>query len=55
MGFERNDDILQRAKEEGIVILECWKRRKRRLKIYRVSLIAALFLSIGFLGFYTYL
>lgn len=54
MGFDGNDEILQHAKEDSIVILEYWKRRKRRLKVYRASLLAALFFSIGFLGFYTY-
>lgn len=54
MGFNDSDEILQRAKADGIVILEYWKRRKRRQKIYRASLLVALFLSLGFLGFYSY-
>ena len=54
MGFNENDEILQHAKADGIVILEYWKRRKRRQKIYRASLLVALFISLGFLGFYSY-
>lgn len=40
-----NDKIRQRAAESMVVVLESWKKRNRRLKIYRACLVAVLIIA----------
>ena len=54
MDQEKDGDVLERAREDGIVILESYKKRRRKLRIYRFCLCVAIFISgitIGFFGY----
>lgn len=51
-----NKDLLQEAGNDIVIILDYWKRRKKRLRIYRYSLCAALLcfsILLGGVGYYS--
>lgn len=51
-----NNELLQNAGNEIVIILEHWKRRKKRLRIYRYSLCVALLcfsILLGGLSYYS--
>jgi len=53
----KNKELLQDAGEEIIIILEHWKKKKKRLRIYRYSLCAALLcfsVLLGGVAYYHY-
>lgn len=47
---DKNEEIKKRAGEDMVVLLEQWKRKRRRIRIYRSCLLVALFLSCAALG-----
>lgn len=57
MKFEENkmDSVKTKAGSDAVIFLQSWRRRVRRLRIYRISLCLALFLSCSFLAVYGYL
>ena len=45
-----NEEIKNKSAEHMVVLLEKWKQRRKRHKIYRVCLLSALIISLGVLG-----
>ncbi len=54
MDRDKEDSVLERARAEGVVIMECYKRRRRKLRIYRFCLCVAIFISFMLFGFFGY-
>ena len=45
-----NEEIKNKSAEHMVILLEKWKQRRKRHKIYRVCLLSALIISLGVLG-----
>ena len=47
---DKNEEIKKQAGADMAIMLDSWKRRRKRLRIYRGCLLVALFLSCAALG-----
>ena len=54
MDRDMENGVLERARAEGVVIMECYKSHRRKLRIYRFCLCVAIFISCILIGFFGY-